>query len=44
MAETVISEISGAAREEELARMLSGSVTDASITHARELVQSVKAA
>lgn len=44
VAETVIEEVAGRSREEELARMLSGSITDASIAHAKELASNVKAA
>lgn len=39
VAETTIQMVEGPAREQEIARMLSGSGTDASIAHARELLQ-----
>ena len=35
--ETRLAQVSGDDREREIARMLSGSVTDASLAHAREL-------
>lgn len=44
MAQTRIEEVRGSAREEELARMLSGSITDTSIAHAKELIRGSKAA
>ncbi len=44
VAETVIEEVVGNSREEELARMLSGSITEASIAHAKELANNIKAA
>ena len=39
--ETAIAPVTGASREAEIARMLSGSVTDTSLAHARELLASV---
>lgn len=39
--ETAIAPVTGASREAEIARMLSGSVTDTSLAHARELLTSV---
>ncbi len=42
--ETSIARIEGAEREEEIARMLSGSVTEASLAHARELLGEAKQA
>lgn len=44
IAQTRIEEVRDAAREEELARMLSGSITETSIAHAKELVAASKAA
>ena len=37
--ETSLRSVSGADREGEIARMLSGSVTEASLAHARELLE-----
>ncbi|HAM16330.1 MAG TPA: DNA repair protein RecN [Eggerthellaceae bacterium] len=41
-AETALAPVSGDAREAEIARMLSGSATEASLAHARELLASAK--
>ena len=35
---TSLTEVSGTQREEEIARMLSGSITEASLAHAHELL------
>lgn len=40
--ETAIVEVADVQREQEIARMLSGAITDASLAHARELLQSAR--
>ena len=39
---TSLTEVSGTQREEEIARMLSGSITEASLAHAHELLSEVR--
>ena len=39
---TLLTEVSGVQREEEIARMLSGSITETSLAHARELLSEVR--